>query len=80
MKGLPADHRSDIFCFGLVLYEMLAGRRAFSGGSSIEVMSGILRKDPPELPESIAPGLKQIVEHCIDMDPNRLRSTTSICR
>jgi serine/threonine protein kinase len=44
VKGQPADHRSDIFSFGLVLYEMLAGKRAFMGGSSIEVMSAILKR------------------------------------
>jgi eukaryotic-like serine/threonine-protein kinase len=71
VKGLAADHRSDIFCLGLVLYEMLTGRRAFSGGSSIEVMSAILKEDPPELPASIAPGLKRIVEHCIEKDPDQ---------
>ena len=71
VKGLPADHRSDIFSFGLVLYEMLAGKRAFSGGSSIEVMSAILKEEPSELPESIAPGLKRIVEHCLDKNPDR---------
>jgi len=71
VKGQPADHRSDIFCFGLVLYEMLAGRRAFSGGSPIEVMNAILKEDPPELPESIAPGLKRIAEHCLDKNPDR---------
>jgi eukaryotic-like serine/threonine-protein kinase len=71
VKGQPADHRSDIFSFGVVLYEMLAGRRAFTGESSIEVMSAILKDDPPELPESIPPGLKRIVEHCIDKNPDR---------
>ena len=71
VKGLSADHRSDIFSFGLVLYEMLAGRRAFSGGSSIEVMSAILKDDPPDLGASVAPGLKRIVEHCLDKDPDR---------
>jgi Tol biopolymer transport system component/predicted Ser/Thr protein kinase len=71
VKGQPADHRSDIFCFGLVLYEMLAGKRAFTGGSSIEVMNAILKEDPPELPELIPPGLKRIVEHCLDKNPDR---------
>jgi serine/threonine protein kinase len=71
VKGQTADSRSDIFSFGLVLYEMLAGRRAFSGGSSMEVMSAILKETPPELPETIAPGLKRIVEHCIEKNPDR---------
>ncbi len=43
VKAQAADHRSDIFSFGLVLYEMLAGKRAFSGEYTIEVMSAILK-------------------------------------
>ena len=71
VRGQPADHHSDIFSFGLVLYEMLAGRRAFSGASSVEIMNAILKEDPPELSESIAPGLKRIVERCLDKNPER---------
>jgi eukaryotic-like serine/threonine-protein kinase len=71
VKGLPADSRSDIFSFGVVIYEMLVGKRAFSGGSSIEVMSAILKEDAAELPESISPGLKRIVEHCLEKNPDR---------
>ncbi len=70
-KGLVADHRSDIFSFGVVLYEMLAGRRAFSGDSSVEVISAILRDNPPDLPESVATGLRQIVAHCLEKNPDR---------
>ena len=50
---------------------MLAGRRAFSGESSMEVMSAILKDEPPELPDSIGPGLKRIVEHCLLKNPDR---------
>ena len=50
---------------------MLAGTRAFMGGSSIEVMSAILKEDPPDLPESVPSGLKRIVEHCLDKNPDR---------
>ncbi len=71
VQARPVDHRSDIFSFGLVLYEMLAHRRAFSGGSSLEIMSAILKEDPRELPESVGPGLKRIVEHCLDKNPDR---------
>jgi eukaryotic-like serine/threonine-protein kinase len=71
VRGQPADHRSDIFSFGLVLYEMLSGRRAFSGASSVEIMNAILKEDAAELPESIGPGLKRIVERCLDKNPER---------
>src|SRR4029450_8645754 len=48
-RGEPADHRADLFAFGAVLYEMLSGRRAFSGASSADVLSAVLRDDPPPL-------------------------------
>src|SRR5262249_18378675 len=49
VRGQEADHRSDIFSFGVILYEMLSGRRTFGGESAIEVMNAILKEDPPEL-------------------------------
>src|SRR5207244_9605460 len=49
VKGQDADHRSDIFSFGAILYEMLTGRRAFGGGSVGEMMSAILKEEPPEI-------------------------------
>src|SRR5271165_6030229 len=64
VRGLPADHRSDIFSFGTVLYEMLAGKRAFTGGSSVETMHAILNDEPPEIDTTaarISPGLEKIV-------------------
>jgi serine/threonine-protein kinase len=48
-QAKPADARSDIFSFGLVLYELLSGRRAFDGESAIEVMAAILRDEPAPL-------------------------------
>src|SRR5215813_8747833 len=48
LKGSAVDHRSDLFSFGAILYEMLSGRRAFHGESAAETMSAILREDPPE--------------------------------
>jgi eukaryotic-like serine/threonine-protein kinase len=61
--------RSDIFSFGLVLYEMLSGTRAYSRATTVEVMSAILREPPPELPESVAPALREIVAQCLAKDP-----------
>jgi hypothetical protein len=71
VKGEPADPRSDIFSFGMVLYETLTGKRAFSGASSVEVMNAILTADPEELPESIPLALRQIVRHCLEKLPAR---------
>jgi serine/threonine protein kinase len=48
VRGQQVDHRSDIFSFGAILYEMLSGRRAFVGDSAAGTMSAILREAPPE--------------------------------
>ena len=72
VRGRLADHRSDIFSFGCILYEMLSGRRAFQGESPAETMASIARDDPPELSErtpGIPPGLERIVRHCLEKSP-----------
>lgn len=62
-EGRPLDERSDIFSFGAVLYEVLSGRRAFTGDSVAQVLSGVLRDDPPAL--QAPPALQQIVRRCM---------------
>src|SRR5207249_1919905 len=52
VRGKAADHRSDLFTFGAILYEMLSGRRAFRRDSKIETMNAILKEEPPELSET----------------------------
>ncbi len=78
VRGLPADHRSDIFALGAILYEVLAGKRAFQRDSAADTMSAILRDDPPELELSgraIPPVLDRIVRHCLEKNPEeRYRS------
>jgi eukaryotic-like serine/threonine-protein kinase len=72
VRGKPADHRSDIFSFGAVFYEMLSGNRAFQRESAAETMSAIVREEPPELLESgrnISPALDRIVRHCLEKSP-----------
>jgi Tol biopolymer transport system component len=74
VRGLPADHRSDIFSFGAVLYEMLSGQRAFRGDSAVETMNAILKEDPPDLSAAgrdLPPGLERIVQHCLEKDPEQ---------
>ncbi len=73
VRGLSVDHRADIFALGAVLYEMLAGRRAFTGDTSADVMTSILKEDPPELPADVrqaAPPLARIVDRCLAKNPN----------
>ncbi len=71
VRGEPADARSDIFSFGVILYEMLSGKAAFGGASSIELMNGILKDEPPELPSSTPAGLSRIVRRCLEKQPDR---------
>jgi len=74
VKAKPADARSDIFAFGAILYEMLAGQRAFRGDSAGETMAAILKEDPPDLSDtnqSVSPGLDRIVRHCLEKNPER---------
>ena len=71
VKGLPVDHRSDIFSFGTILYELLSGKRAFKRDTNAETMAAIMRDEPSELSESgrnISPALDRIVKHCLEKD------------
>jgi serine/threonine protein kinase len=80
VRGAELDHRSDIFSFGMVLYEMLSGERAFNGASMAELMSAILKEDTPELSETnakIPPALDKIVRRCLEKKPERRFQTAS---
>src|SRR5579859_5423777 len=73
VKGQQVDHRSDIFSFGAILYEMLSGRRAFSGDSSVETMNAILKNEPAEIASSgahIPPALESVAHHCLEKNAN----------
>ena len=82
VRGLPVDHRSDIFSFGAILYELLSGRRAFKSDTAADTMSAIMKEEPAELAESgrnISPALDGIVRHCLEKDPgNRFQSAKDI--
>src|SRR5438128_1633090 len=82
VRGQAADHRSDIFSFGAVLYEMLTGQRAFRGESPIETMNAILKEEPAELLEAnrnVPAGLERVVSHCLEKNPNeRFQSTRDL--
>src|SRR5437870_7274336 len=82
VKGRRVDHRSDIFSFGAILYEMLSGRRAFHGESAADMMSAILKEDPPELSDTnqnVSPALERLVNHCLEKNPeSRFHSASDL--
>jgi Tol biopolymer transport system component len=74
VRGQETDHRTDIFTFGAVLYEMLSGERAFKGATPADTMSAILNKDAGDLSRLLAESgsgaqLDRIVAHCLEKDP-----------
>ena len=74
VRGKPADARSDLFAFGAVLYEMLAGKKAFGGDSSADVITAILREEPADLSltnQAVPPGLERIVRRCLEKSPEQ---------
>jgi Tol biopolymer transport system component/tRNA A-37 threonylcarbamoyl transferase component Bud32 len=82
VRGRHVDHRSDIFSFGAVLYEMLCGQRAFHGDSAVETLNAILKEEPPELTttnRNIAPALERVVWHCLEKSlERRFQSATDV--
>jgi eukaryotic-like serine/threonine-protein kinase len=74
VRGITVDHRSDIFVFGAILFEMLSGQRAFRRDTAAETMTAILKEDLPEISEinrSISPALDRIVRHCLEKNPDQ---------
>jgi serine/threonine protein kinase len=80
VRGDPADHRSDIFAFGAVFHEMLSGKRPFTGDTSAELMTAILKEDPPDLAKpGVSPGVERVVRRCLEKRPEeRFQSARDI--
>lgn len=81
LRGKPVDHRSDIFSFGTILYEMVTGKRAFSGESEVDTMMAVLQEDPPDmvLPRPVPVAFEKIVRHCLEKEPeNRFQSARDL--
>ena len=74
VRGQVADHRSDIFAFSAILYEMLTGKRAFQKQTSVETMTAILNEDPPWISRSAAntpPALQRVVHRGLEKNPEQ---------
>jgi serine/threonine-protein kinase len=70
-RGAPADHRSDIFAFGIVLYEMLTGRQPFPGQTISDVLASILAREPDlaALAADLSPRLRELLRRLLDKNP-----------
>src|SRR5271156_1724338 len=74
VRGKTVDHRTDIFAFGAVLYEMLTGKRAFQRSTSAETMTAILNDDPPSISQIVQttpPGLQRVIHRCLEKSPEQ---------
>ena len=74
VRGQRVDHRTDIFAFGAIVYEMLSGRRAFQRSTSAETMTAILNDDPPAISQAganIPHALQRVVNHCLKKNPEQ---------
>jgi serine/threonine protein kinase/Tfp pilus assembly protein PilF len=81
-SGRPLDHRTDIFSLGVLLHEMATGRRPFDGSSSAELVSAILRDNPPPVTDArpdLPSDLARIVRRCLEKDPrHRLQTARDV--
>jgi serine/threonine-protein kinase len=73
VKGFPADHRSDIFSFGVVVYEMLTGRRAFQGETMADVLASVVAREPnlETLPADVHPRVMDLLKRCLEKTPRK---------
>src|SRR5215471_4944570 len=69
LQGKDVDARSDLFSFGCVLYEMLAGKQAFEGQSAASVIAAIREREPA--PPNLAVPLERVIRTCLAKDPDR---------
>jgi Tol biopolymer transport system component len=81
-SGKSADRRADIWAFGAVLYEMLAGRPLFTGECVTEVLAAVLRADIPwsALPPSTPASVRRLLRHCLERDPKKRLSAIGDAR
>ncbi|HEV2470979.1 MAG TPA: protein kinase [Candidatus Sulfotelmatobacter sp.] len=82
LRAKTVDHRSDIFSFGAILYEMMSGHRAFHGETEVDTMTAVLREEPSAVTldqAAIPPGYQDIVRHCLEKEPeNRFQSAKDL--
>src|SRR5262249_48969654 len=72
-RGRPVDRRADIWAFGIVLYEMLTGRRAFEGNDVSEVLTSVLKTAPNLglVPDDVPESVRRLLRRCLEKDPRK---------
>jgi Tol biopolymer transport system component len=84
VRGETGDHRSDLFSFGALLYELVSGRRAFQRDTAAETMTAILKEEPPELVSDaggagVPAPVARLVQHCLEKNPaERFQSASDV--
>ena len=74
VRGKTVDHRTDIFAFGTILYEMVTGKQPFRKSTSAETMTAILNEEPPSISQiapTASPGMRRVVHRCLEKDPEQ---------
>ena len=71
LRGQRGDQRSDIWALGVLLYEMVGGRRPFTGATGFEVSAGILHQEPAALPSNVPAPMRAIIQRCLEKNPGK---------
>ena len=81
-KGKTVDRRADVWAFGVVLYEMLTGRRAFDGPDTSEVLVAVMRDTPPldALPPGTPASIRRLLRRCLEKDPAKRLDSMAAAR
>ncbi len=81
-KGRSADRRADIWAFGVVLFEMLTGRRTFGGDDISEVLASVLKTEPEwaSMPSDVSPSVRRLLRRCLEKDPRKRLSSIGDAR
>jgi len=72
-RGRPVDHRADVWAFGVVLWEMLNGRRLFAGETTTDVLANVLKQgiDPADVPAATPAAVRRVLARCLQRDPKQ---------
>ena len=81
-KGRTVDRRADIWAFGVILFEMLTGRRAFEGDGISEILASVLKSEPEwtSVPAETPPNIRRLLRRCLEKDPRKRLSAIGDAR